>query len=90
MKFKIIVLLSFCLISSLNYAQTGTCNCEKDFDFLVTSYINDYSGIQDFAKLHPDYLQTIDKLSKQAKTTTTLRKCDKIIGNLIKYLFLFG
>jgi hypothetical protein len=86
MNIRTTLLLTILLINSLTDAQTKTCDCGKDFDFLATSYIKDYSGFNDFSKLHPDCLKVIDKLSKQAKTTKGIRKCDKIIGNLIKYL----
>ena len=86
MKIRTTLLLTILFISSFANAQNKTCDCEKDFDFLATSYIKDYSGFIDFSKLHPDYLKVIDKLSKQAETTKSIRKCDKIIGNLIKYL----
>jgi hypothetical protein len=86
MNIKPILLIIFSLVSDLTYAQSKTCDCGKDFDFLATSYINDYSGIQDFTILHPEYLKDIDKLSKQANATTTFDKCNKIIGKLIKYL----
>lgn len=86
MTIRTTLLLTFFFISNLTNAQTKTCDCGKDFDFLAKSYIKDYSGIQDFSKQHPDYLQTIDKLSKQAKSVKGVQHCDKIIGKLIAYI----
>jgi hypothetical protein len=86
MTIRTTLLLTFFFISSLTNAQTKTCDCGKDFDFLATSYIKDYSGIQDFSKQHPDYLQTIDKLAKQAKSIKDIKSCDKLIGKLIAYI----
>lgn len=86
MTIRTTLLLTILLISSLTNAQTKTCDCGKDFDFLATSYIKDYSGIQDFSKQHPDYLQNIDKLAKQAKSINDIKRCDKIIGKLIDYI----
>lgn len=86
MTIRTTLLLTFFFISSLTNAQTKTCDCGKDFDFLATSYIKDYSGIQDFSKQHPEYLQTIDKLAKQAKSIKDIKSCDKIIGKLIAYI----
>jgi hypothetical protein len=81
-----LLVLTFLIINSLTYAQTKTCECVKDFEFLATSYIKDYSGIQDFSQQHPDYLQTIDRLSKQSKSVKDVQQCDKIIGKLIAYI----
>ncbi len=66
MKNKYILFLYFLLLNALTFAQTKTCDCGKEFNFLATSYIKDYSGFQDFAKQNPDYLKVIEKLSKQA------------------------
>ena len=86
MKIRTKLFLTFLFISSLTNAQIKTCDCGKDFDFLATSFIKDYSGIQDFSKLNPEYLQTIEKLSKKAKSVKDIKSCDKIIGKLITYI----
>jgi|GEM_PF-3338394 len=81
---RTILLLTFILISSLTNTQAQTCDCGKDFDFLSTAYIKDYSGIQDFAKKYPDYLQFIDNLSKKANKIKDIKKCYIVIGELIR------
>lgn len=86
MNIRTLVILKFVLLSSLTNAQKKNCDCGKDFDFLASSYTIDYSGIQDFSKQHPDHLQTIDKLAKQAKSIKNIKSCDKVIGKLIAYI----
>lgn len=86
MTIRAIILFTILLISSLVNAQNQTCDCGKDFDFLATSYMKDYSGIRDFSMQYPDYLQTIEKLSKQAKSIKDIASCDKLIGKLIAYI----
>lgn len=86
MNIKITIVLTLLSISSLTNAQTKNCDCGKDFDFLATSYIKDYSGIQDFSKKYPDYMKTIEKLAGEAKYINNIAKCDKLIGKFIAYI----
>lgn len=90
MKIKITLFLILILVTNLINAQTiipvKTCQCGQDFDFLAASYITDYSGIQDFSKQNPDYLNVIKKLSNQARRTRNFQKCNSLINKLIKYL----
>jgi hypothetical protein len=74
------------VVCSFTNAQTQTCNCGKDFDFLAQSYLNDYSGIQDFQNKNPDFLKIIKKMSERANKTKDIKKCHNIIKELINYL----
>jgi hypothetical protein len=67
-------------------AKAQTCNCAADFAALENAYKNDYSGMQDFAKAHPNYIQTIALIEKQSKTTNDVARCDELIKELINYL----
>ncbi len=81
-----IILFVFLFFNGFTNAQIKTCDCGNDFEFLANSYIKDYSGFQDFSKLHPDYLKTINKLAKQAKSIKYIQTCDSIIKKLITYI----
>lgn len=83
---NVLLLSGILFISFLSNAQKKNCDCGKDMEFLTYSYLNDYSGIQDFAKLNPDYIKVIDNIKNQAKSTNNIQKCDKIIGKLIHYI----
>lgn len=81
------ILLALCLVVGIqSYAQKSRCECGKDLEFLAERYLNDYSGIRDFAMLHPDYATRIDDLVTQATSTQNLKKCGKLIGKLIAYI----
>lgn len=86
MHLKTALLLVFFLIGTLANAQEKKCECGKDFEFLTSRYLHDYSGMQDFRKQNPDYLKKIEKLSKKANSAKSFTKCNKIIETLIKYL----
>jgi hypothetical protein len=78
-----------CLLSAfftLTTANAQTCDCAAEISFLRTAYMNDYAGIQDFKRAHPNYATFFDNLSAKAQQAKDVKKCDGLIKSLIDYL----
>lgn len=78
--FSILLLSGFPLA-----AFSQNCDCQQEFASIQDTFIENYAGMSDFRKSHPDFSDRAYAFRKKSKRLTTWKACDQLIESWFNY-----
>lgn len=66
-------------------AYSQKCDCQKEFASIQDQFIENYAGMSDFRKSHPEFSDRAYGFRKKSKRLTTWKSCDQLIESWFDY-----